>query len=66
MNEDIFKTVKIIFRDREDFNTVLDMNNLADDIGHSDMILSYSNKFFRDRFAGILATQGIDSFLIED
>jgi len=57
--EDLFKTYQIKFKNREDFNTALDMRNLADDIGHSDMVLTYSDKYFRDRFAGWLIIEKI-------
>jgi len=61
--EDLFKTFKIKFTDRDDFNKAVDMNNLADDIGHSDMIFIYSKKYFRDRFAGYLSTMGITNWM---
>ncbi len=64
--EDLFKTFKIYFSNREEFDSALEMNNLADDIGHADMIMSYSNEFFRDRFAGFLKTQGFKNIEIED
>jgi len=52
--EDLFKTFSIKFKNRGDFNDAVEMNNLAVDVGHSDMILVYDNEFFRDRFAGFL------------
>ena len=58
--KDLYKTFSICFTDRADFDTALGLNHLADDVGHSDMILKYSNEFFRDRFAGFLQLQGYD------
>ena len=59
--EDIFKTFKIKFSDRDDFNKALGMNHLACDVGHADMVLVYTNEYFRDRVAGFLATSGIEN-----
>ena len=58
--ENIFKTWKIKFSDRDDFDSACYMNNLSCDIGYSDMVLVYDNEFFRDRFAGYLKISGID------
>lgn len=56
--DDLFKTYSISFENREDFESALKMNNLSTDIGYSDMILIYDNEYFRDRFAGFLASSG--------
>ena len=64
--EESFKTFKIVFENREEFESATDMNHLADDIGYCDKILTYSNEFFRDRFAGYLRTIGIDCIEFED
>ena len=62
--DNLFKTFQIRFTDRNDFIMAILMNNLSDDISHSDMILTYSNEFFRDRFVGFLKMEGITN--IED
>ena len=61
---DLFKTFAIQFKDRGEFHKALKFNTFADDVGHSDMILNYSNKFYRDRFVGFLATIGFESTII--
>lgn len=58
--EELFKTFRIRFKDRDVFNEALEMNHLADDVGYSDMVLVYTNEFFRDRFGGFLLTKGVD------
>jgi len=62
--EDLFKTYKIYFKDRTEFNNATLLNNLADDIGYADMIFTYSNEFFRDRFLGYLSSIGFVSTTI--
>lgn len=62
--KELFKTYKIYFKDRKEFNKAVDMNNLADDIGYADMILTYSNEFLRDRFLGYLSSSGFVSTTI--
>lgn len=57
--EYIFRTFNIRFHGCDSFNKALDMNHLADDIGHSDMVLVYSNEFFRDRFVRFLTINEI-------
>ena len=63
--EEAFKTYKICFTNRDDFNKALKVRNLADDIGHSDMILTYQNKYIRGKFAGWLRWLSIDGFYTE-
>jgi hypothetical protein len=61
-----FKTFKIQFRSKADFDKALEMNHLAHDIGHSDMTLVYDNEFFRDRFVGFLIHEGMIVCTIDD
>jgi len=58
---DLFKTYPISFKDREEFNKALCLHHMADDIGYSDMILTYSNEYHRDRFIGYLSLMGFMS-----
>jgi len=58
---ELFNTCAIRFKNRAEFERATQMNNLADDVGHADMILTYSNKFHRDRFAGyLISSLGMD------
>ena len=63
--DDLFKTYKIKFGDRREFEDACELNNLADDIGYSDMIFTYSKKFMRDRFVGYLSTLGFASTIVD-
>ncbi len=63
--EELFKTYIIKFKDRREFNAALELNHLADDIGHADMILIYTKPFFRDRVAGYLSSLGFVSTIID-
>ncbi len=51
----------ICFGDRREFNKALNLNHLALDVGHDDMVLVYDNEFFRDRFEGYLHTNDVNT-----
>ena len=57
--KELFKTYKIKFENRNEFNFAIDLTNFSIDIGYSDKILVYDNEYFRDRFFRYLRISGI-------
>lgn len=62
--QDLFKTYPIYFKDRDEFNKALKLHHMADDIGYSDMILTYSNEHHRNSDLGYLNLFGFLSICI--
>jgi hypothetical protein len=62
-----FKTFEIVFTDREQFEKALKMcKSTANDIGHCDMIINFTDKSLRDGTALLLDAEGLSSFRLED
>ncbi len=61
MDIELFQVYLICFSDRTEFDKAMELNHLAVDIGHSDMVLVYDNEVLRDEIERYLRASDVET-----